>query len=74
MVIQEEIDDFPDHKYDILWQQKCWDILYILYFDSDSGVFVQEISQESMGTELFYDYLEHIKAPINFLMIKQKMI
>ena len=37
-------------------------------------MFVQEISQESMGAELFQDYLEHIITPINFLMIKEKMI
>jgi len=74
MVIREEIDDFPDHQYDVLWQQKCWDILYILYFDADSGVFVQEISQESMGADLFQHYLAQIPNPINFLMIKEKMI
>ena len=38
--LEEEIDDFPDHIFEIDWQQKCWDILYLLYFDADSHVFV----------------------------------
>jgi len=73
MVIQAEIDDFPDYKYEEVWQQKCWDILYLLYYDIDSGVFVQEISEESMGRELYLDYVDHVETPINFLMIKEKM-
>lgn len=70
MIFQEETDDFPDYKFDVIWQQKCWDILYILYFDNESAPFLQEISEETMGPEFYEDYVSVIKYPINFLMIK----
>lgn len=73
MLYQEEIDDFPDYKFETLWQQKCWDILYQLYFDIDSGAFLQDISEEAMGHDFFTDYINTIEVPINFLMIKKKM-
>ena len=59
-----------------MWQQKCWDILYKLYYDFHSAPFLDAISEEAMGQECFEDYVRHIKpnVPINFRMIKQKLI
>jgi hypothetical protein len=28
VVFVNEIDDFPDTTFNVIWQQKCWDILY----------------------------------------------
>jgi hypothetical protein len=28
VVFVNEIDDFPDSVFNVIWQQKCWDILY----------------------------------------------
>ena len=56
----EEVDDFPDYKFDVLWQQKCWDILYKLYFDVDSAAFLCDISAEAMGQEFYNDYVSTI--------------
>ena len=72
--IQEEIDDFPDYKFEHVWQQKCWDILYRLYFMLDSGPFIAEISEEAFGPELWEDYTSIIETPINLPMIKARMI
>ena len=74
LVYVEEIDDFPDYKFSVVWQQKCWDVLYRMYYDVESSAFLQEISPEAMGDEFYQDYISTIKFPINFLMIKQKMI
>ena len=53
LIYQEEIDDFPDYKFTVVWQQKCWDILYRLYYDVDSGPFLSDISEEAMGAEFY---------------------
>lgn len=74
LIIQEEVDDFPDFRFNEVWRQKCWDILYRLYYDVDSGPFLQDISEEVMGRDFYEDYITTIEHPINFLMIKQKMI
>lgn len=74
LVYQEEIDDFPDYKFQVVWQQKCWDILYRLYYDVESQAFLCDISEEAMGSEFYQDYISVIRHPINFLMIKEKMI
>lgn len=46
----------------------------MLYFDVDSGAFLMDISEEAMGTDFYYDYVNTISTPINFHMIKQRMI
>ena len=74
MEIREEIDDFPDHKFDLQWQQKCWDILYVLYFDSEAGIFIQEINDKIWDPEMFKMYQAQISNPINLPNIKEKMI
>jgi len=74
LIYQEEIDDFPDYKFAVVWQQKCWDILYRLYYDIESSAFLADISEEAMGEEFYQDYVSTIKFPLNFLMIKEKMI
>jgi hypothetical protein len=53
LVYQVEIDDFPDYKFTVVWQQKCWDILYRLYYDIEAGAFLQDISAQSMGEEFY---------------------
>ena len=73
VIIQEEVDDFPDYKFDDVWLQKCWDILYLMYYDVESSIFVMEISEAAMGADFYYEYINTIATPINFLMIKQKM-
>ena len=65
----EEIDDFEDYSFSEIWKQKCWDILYLLYFDPDSGPFMSEFTREALG-EIYSDYMDQIKEPINFQMIK----
>lgn len=72
--VVEEIDDFPDYVFPEVWKRKCWDILYILYFDADAGFFVEDISREVMGDELYLEYVDTIKYPINFLNVKKNMI
>jgi hypothetical protein len=42
----------------------------MLYFDVDSGAFLMDISEEAMGTDFYYDYVNTISTPINFHMIK----
>ena len=60
LIFDEEVDDFPDYKFDVLWQQKCWDILCKLYFDVDSAAFLCDISAEAMGQEFYNDYVSTI--------------
>lgn len=68
--IVEEVDDFMDYAFpDELWKQKCWDILYIQYFDYDAQAFLMPLTRETLGED-FDDYMEVIRHPINFIMIK----
>lgn len=71
MEIKEEVDDFDDVTFSEVWRQKCWDILYLLYFNPDAGPFLCDISRETLG-ENFDDYIQVIQTPITFQMVKEK--
>lgn len=73
-VYYEEVeDDFPETTFDVAWQQKCWDILYHLWFDEEAAIFLKEISEEEMGADCYEAYIESIEHPVNFSMIKAKL-
>lgn len=74
-VVDQDLDDFPDYTFPIEWQQNCWLILYHLYFHEDSWAFLQDISEEAMGSQMFEDYLRTIEPnlPMNFMVVKKKM-
>jgi len=75
-IVDQDLDDFPDYTFPIEWQQNCWLILYHLYFHEDSWAFLQDISEEAMGSQMFEDYIRTIEPnlPMNFIVVKKKMI
>ena len=73
VVFVNEIDDFPDTTFNVIWQQKCWDILYKQYYDKEAWVFTQDISEEAMGTDCYYQYIEMIDKPMTFNIVKNKL-
>ena len=73
VVYVNEIDDFPDTTFNVIWQQKCWDILYKQYYDKEAWIFTQDISEESLGYECYNQYISTIDKPMTFNIVKNKM-
>lgn len=74
LVVKEELDDFDDYQFREIWQMKCWRILYQLFFSEHAQPFLDPLTEESMGSELYRDYSRTIQKPINFFMVKERMI
>ena len=64
-VIDEEEDDFDDVRF-TGWRQACKDILYLLYYDEDSGPFVTPLTPEALGDDVYAAYIETIERPMDF--------
>lgn len=73
MEIKEEVYDFDDYSFQEVWKQKCWDILNLLYYNTDAAPFVMDLTPETLG-EAYEDYRSVIANPISFLTVKQKCI
>ena len=69
---ESEIDPFAETSFQDPTMQKCWEILGHMYYHFEATDFLEPVTEELFGTELFEDYCEVIKTPMDLTTIMNK--